>query len=253
MTTGQSFGYVSIDGFLSFLTDAEKGPWAALDITKYEPTEGAASSLQAGAPLRWKLRLVRPIQALLATRASKLSPKEIDEQRWDPAQDRLDNETKVFLTRADEPKKKAALLLRAELLLGKGTGQKRLPHSEEVAHGRKQGLLAQDKLKPEVTLLGLDEIFDEIAEATAALAFAIGLEPGQESGASRAKLKRERAALSGCVQAFNAVFDELEWQLAQPENTSEERNLIAGLQEPLRKMLENLPPAKTKKDDGESK
>jgi hypothetical protein len=230
-----SFSYTPIEAFLSFATDLGEGEWGGVDAEPFL-TPDAPSSLSASCVVRWKLRLERARRGLSALRvpAKTRAPVVIDRSRWDPAQRRLKNELQRYIDGSNEAKKTAANDMFPVFLVGKGgLEQTQYKHPAEVRHGRMQGHLANDEYKESVALLALEAFFQEIDEATAELAEAIGMGPNQESQASTARGERERQAKSECIGAFSAVLDDIEHELGQNNLKPDERTQLEGLLSPL--------------------
>jgi hypothetical protein len=232
----QGFSYVTDDGFIGFLTELSKEAWGAIDIRDLLG-EAPKSSWRASCEARWKLRLVTSCEALSATKkALSRTPKEIDDEVWDPLQRTLDTETAVFLNRDDEAKKKAAQDVRAEFVIGAGRGQTRLSHDKEVDHGRKQVTLAKEQFKNQIALLELGPLIAKIDDATELLADALGIGSSTlNTSANRQRLKR--GSISDCILAFGGVLNDIEWQLSR-QNAAEETKLLMALQTPLLALLE---------------
>ena len=171
---GQGFSYVAEDGFISFLTELEKGAWGNIDISTI--TTNATSSFKASCAARWKLRLLQSCTVVASTKKSAgRTAKHIDDELWDPLQKRLDSETGVFLNRPDPTTQTAAALIRENFLIGNGRGQTKLAHDKEVDHGRKQVRLSHEEFKDEIALLGLKQLISDIKDATEELAEALGI------------------------------------------------------------------------------
>lgn len=245
------FGYVTEDGFLSFRKELEKGALGAIDITPYTNPDAPLSSFGAPLPVRLKLKLVRGIEEVEKARLppAKLTVEQIDRLKWDPPQRNLDDETRVYLSRKDPTKKAAALTIREHFLQGGGRAQTRLPPAQEVILGRKQVLMARGQFKDLIALLNLEEVIDDIDLATEELAEALG-EGAFGLAPSQAKVLRQRRALSACARSFNDVLTDIDWQLAQPDTTDEEKQLLNEIRTPLLLLLAAFPPpAKSKKED----
>jgi hypothetical protein len=248
----QGFSYVTEDGFISFLTELEKDSWAEIDIRALiEATP--ASSLKASCEARWKLRLFQACSGVAsAKRAAGRTPKQIDDEIWDPVQDKLDAETYIFSRRDDQNQKDAAERIRSRFLLGKGKGQTRLPLDKEVDHGRMQVHLANTDYKEDIALLGLQRIIAQISAATEEMATALGIGSSTLNTAAT-RQQKEREVLSGCVLAFSNVLDDVEWQLSQPSLSDEEKQLLAALQTPLLALLSRYPAPEKPDPDAEKK
>ena len=237
---GQGFSYVTEEGFIGFLTELEKDSWAKIDISALTAAS-PASSLKAPCEARWKLRLVQSCTAVVAAKKDAgRTPKQIDDEAWDPAQDKLDAETGIYLRRDDANKKAAAERVRSKFLLGRGKGQTRLSFDKEVDHGRMQVQLANTDYKDDVALLGLQKIIEGIGRATEELATALGIGSGTlNTAANRQQLQRDAA--SACVLAFSNILDDLEWQLSQTSTSEEEKKLLASLRTSLVSLLSRYP------------
>jgi hypothetical protein len=227
----QGFSYVVEDGYIAFKKAMEKNAWGQIKPTTSSPLTASRESC-------WLLRFDRAFQNLLDARRPRtsLSGKEIDTQKWDPLQLRLDSETQLHLDRKDPIKKAAATKIREQLVIGGGRGQTKFALEKEVIHGRKQVFVARNELAAEIALLELDSLIDEIDEATEELAEATG------DGSSTAQAKRVAQAVSQCGQSCSFILNDIDWLLEQPDTTTDEKAPLETLRKPLLELLVQYPP-----------
>lgn len=199
-----SFAHVPAEGFLSFSALLNTEPWASIDTTPWEAPGQSASQSLGNAPM-WvtlKLRLSWTIAALAQAIAGSATAKDCD-VLWDNGQKRLDALLSAAAIDADAQKREAAQRLQKLLLTGAGQGQTKLKYQQEVDFGHHQaGVVAQGQGAADVALLGLGNVMNEIAQATHALAAAIG--HGKGSGRP---FERQKAALSDCASVFGDAVD----------------------------------------------
>ncbi|WP_437586003.1 hypothetical protein [Sorangium sp. So ce1000] len=249
------YSFVPDRGFSAFSRDLDGGAWRDVAIKKYDtPDRMPPQLVEAPRPVAWKLRATWCIaaldEALGIASAGDLAALDAE---WDAAQRALHH----FVASAEEGEdaavREAATRVRAVMLKGNGTEQTRLGYDAEVDFGRSQMAAAKRSMEADVKKIGAGAHLKRIDKATEALARGIGRGDGEKRPGTRAK--RVRAATSGCVTAFNAIHDEINWLLAHTPPGDKQRQLLEALHAPFLALLERYPPptrsAATDDDKGE--
>ncbi|AUX34763.1 MULTISPECIES: hypothetical protein [Sorangium] len=235
------YSFVPDRGFSAFSRDLGEGAWKDVSIKKYDtPDRMPPQLMEAPRPVAWKLRATWSIAALdevlgIAS-ASELAALDAE---WDAAQRALHH----FVASAEEGEdaavREAATRVRAVMLKGNGTEQTRLGYDAEVDFGRSQAAAAKRTMEADLKKIGAGAHLKRIERATEALARGIGRGGGEKRLGTRAK--RLRAAISGCVTAFNAIHDEITWLLAHTA-PGVQRQQLEALHAPFLALLERYPP-----------
>jgi hypothetical protein len=226
--TGYGYGRIPEEGFLSFRRELTEGWWGEIPVPDKEAGKHTATMLLGlPADTRWKMRLTKAIGLLAAAAASATTPRvDVLDQHWDSSQRKLDLEIQL-LGESDNPQARAlAERLSVALLAGDGRAQTQLAYDKEVDFGRRQVELARtEPLAQDIRAASLEKLLREIEIRTEALAEGIGR--GGEGGRLPARYLRVRDALRGCVNAFNAVHDALDYDLDQAADGPDRGRLLA--------------------------
>ncbi|WP_438031877.1 hypothetical protein [Sorangium sp. So ce204] len=247
------YSFVPDRGFSAFSRDLDGGAWKDVSIKKYDtPDRMPPQLVEAPRPVAWKLRATWCIaaldEALGIASATELAALDAE---WDAAQRALHH----FVASAEEGEdaavREAASRIRAVMLKGNGTEQTRLGYDPEVDFGRSQVAAAKRSMEADLKKIGAGAHLKRIEKATEALARGIGRGGGEKRPGTRAK--RLRAAISGCVTAFNAIHDEITWLLAHSAPGGKQRQQLEALHAPFLALLDRYPPParSAATDDGE--
>lgn len=232
-----SFAHVSPEGFASFNTQLNEGDWALIDTSAWETANQSPAKALGDAPLLvfLKVRMKWSVSALIAALQGAASAKDLD-INWDNAQKQLNALLAAAAVSTDPSKREAAARLQKMLLSGAGEGQTKLKYQQEVDFGHKQALLvSQNPGAADIALLGLGNAMNDIAQATSALAAAIGHGEGPERPSERQKL-----AASACSATFGFTAQTLAW-LAANGLAGEEQNRAQRLRSSLVELAARYP------------
>jgi hypothetical protein len=238
-----AFGYGNVPdrAFVAFERELEQGAWKEVSTKKYEESakESAAALLGAPQPVVWKLRLRLGIASVLSSLGAT-SLAALDEA-WDAAQRRLFHRIGAGVDDEDRTVRDAADRLRAQLLLGTGTGQTLLDYDAEVDFGLQQIALTHDKgpLAADARKLKLEGALADVKKTTEALAHGMGRSTG---GKRKPPSKQLRDAIAECAAAFNAVHVELAWFTSRTPKGAD-RDGLEALLTPLEALLSRNAPA----------
>ncbi len=203
-----SFAHVSPEGFASFNASLQQGDWASIDISPWEAPNQTPAQALGDAPVLvfLKLRLTWSLAFLLDMLYNANAAKDLD-TRWDNGQKQLNALLAAAAVSADANKREAAKRLQKVLLLGAGEAQTKLKYRREVDFAHQQAMIvAKPEHAQDIGLLGLGPAMADIAQATSALAAAIGHGDGDEQPAVRYRL-----ATSACSATFGYVAQTLGW------------------------------------------
>lgn len=175
------------EGFASFNASLQQGDWASIDISPWEAPNQTPAQALGDAPVLvfLKLRLTWSLAFLLDMLYNANAAKDLD-TRWDNGQKQLNALLAAAAVSTDANKREAAKRLQQAMIVAKPE------HAQDIA------------------LLGLGPAMADIAQATSALAAAIGHGDSDEQPAVRYRL-----ATSACSATFGYVAQTLGW-LALP-------------------------------------
>lgn len=234
-----SFAHVPPEGFVAFSAQLKTDPWASIDTKDWEgPGQTAAKSLgDAPTWISLKLRIAWTIGTLIQAMEGSGIAKDCD-IAWDNGQKQLKSLLAAAAAGSDTAKREAASRLQKSLLTGAGEGQTKLKYQQEVDFGHKQALItSQGQGAADVALLGLGNMMAEIAQATSALAAAIG--HGQSSARP---FERQKAATLACASVFGDAVELLIW-LGERGMPDADRERAEGLRLSLSELSARYPAA----------
>ena len=232
-----SYSSVPKEAVVAFAKELEQGPWAEINITKYQD---ATDHLNIPILPLLKMRVLQKIQEFSLALGSSNTILQTADERWDASQRKL--EARITLAEQDDSEDLAAAgeRLRNSLLLGNGLAQTNLSYPEEVAFGYKQiGLLRAEKAenssfpspKEDAALLGLGGLIGEIETRTLSLEQAL-----PKGGEDTSRFDQIKALYTECLGLLRSVHQELDLQRSSTAN-GETRHLLSELKAPFVNLL----------------